>query len=642
MPRAYATMTLVKVIVVTGGIASGKSTVVQMLQDLCGQGVALFDCDKAVAELYESGRLSRDLVTAFGQEALDAQGAVNRDFLRGIVTSDPMGRAKLEELVHPKLAQLCTQAQANARQNGDVHTFIADIPLYFESKSGINIPADLVCAVALSPESQLIRLMNRNGFSREVAQGMVNAQGSTDDKISRADCVFWNEGSLELLHAQVELFYQRELEKDAKAHIARSVDVDINQLQELSFPELQKKAEGLSARWLTGDHTRRQLVSGLARTYSTEGNQVFATGIIDRGRFAKQFMLRYPACSFRPGEDDVLVPQELMERYNLRLGNRVKVKVRGQQRWEHPLSATEIVEIEGVPAADFSQKPDFDQLTALIPTRRLILENIDNPSPAMRLLDLVTPLGMGQRALVVAPPRGGKTILLKSIAKSLRANYPEAELLVLLLDERPEEVTDFEETVDAPVYASTFDENSHRHEQLSDMVLERARRLVEQGKDVIILLDSLTRLARGYNAHASGGRTMSGGLDSHALEKPRKFFGAARNVEEGGSLTIVATCLVDTESRMDEIIFEEFKGTGNMEIRLDRELAERRIFPAISLPQSGTRNDDRLYHPDEMSRVLQLRRQLATHPGWEALELLLSNIHKTQNNAELLLRGLII
>ena len=631
-----------KVIVVTGGIASGKSTVVEMLQEMCGQGMVLFDCDRAVAELYKSGKLARDLVSAFGSEALNEQGAVNRNFLRNIVTSDPQGRTKLEELVHPKLAQMCTQAQADARQSGKVHTFIADIPLYFESKSGVNVMADKVCTVALTPETQLRRLMERSGYSREVAQGMVDAQISTEEKIAGADCVFWNEGSIDQLREQVHLFYRQEIEKDAKAYIAATVEVDLNALQTLSFPELQKKAEGLSARWLTGDHTRRQLVSGLVRTYSTEGNQVYATGIIDRGRFPKQGMLRYPSYSFRPGEDDVLISSELMGRYDLRYGNQVKVRLRGQQRWEQPLQATEIVEIEGVPAADYVQRTDFEQLTALIPTRRLILENIDNPSPAMRLLDLVAPLGMGQRALVVAPPRGGKTILLKSMARSLRANYPEAALLILLLDERPEEVTDFEETVDAPVYASTFDESSYRHEQLSDMVLERARRLVEQGRDVIILLDSLTRLARGYNAHATGGRTMSGGLDSHALEKPRKFFGAARNVEEGGSLTIIATCLVDTESRMDEIIFEEFKGTGNMEIRLDRELAERRIFPAISLPQSGTRNDDRLYHPDELARVLQLRRQLATHPGWEALELLLANICKTQNNAELLLRGLVI
>lgn len=240
----------------------------------------------------------------------------------------------------------------------------------------------------------------------------------------------------------------------------------------------------------------------------------------------------------------------------------------------------------------------------------------------------------------MAPPRGGKTVLLKTIARSIRANYPEVELIVLLLDERPEEVTDFEETVDAPVFASTFDEPSRRHAQVSDLVIERAKRLVEMGRDVVILLDSLTRLARGYNANQTGGRIMSGGLGSNALEKPRKFFSAARNVEEGGSLTIIATCLVDTESRMDEVIFEEFKGTGNLEIRLDRELSERRIYPAISLSQSGTRNDDRLYNEQEFVKIMQLRRQLAMKPGWEGLQTLLQNISKTQNNAELLLTGL--
>ena len=615
--------------------------VVGMLRDMGGEGVVVFDCDAAVAELHASGKLSRDLVAAFGPEALDAQGAVNKDFLRHIVCTNPEGRARLEEIIHPKLTQQCLKAQAEARQSGKVHTFLADIPLYFESKNAA-FPADKICTVALTPATQRQRLMARDNVPAEVAEGFMRAQAPTDEKIAGAHCVFWNEGTPEQLRAQVECFFRAELEHDAKAMQAQAVVVDMNELGSKPFHELQKMATGLSAKGLSSNMTRRQIVAGLARVYLSEGNQVFASGVIDANRYPKQLVLRSAAYSFRPGEDDVLLPHDLIERHSLRPGNMIKVRLRASgRRSEGMLTAAEVVEIEGVPAQDFVQKKEFDQLTALIPTQRLILENADIKSPAMRLLDLVAPLGMGQRALVVAPPRGGKTVLLKSIAKSLRANYPEAELLVLLLDERPEEVTDFEETVDAPIFASTFDENSRRHEQLSDVVLERARRLVEQGKDVILLLDSLTRLARGYNAHASGGRTMSGGLDSQAMEKPRKFFGAARNVEEGGSLTIIATCLVETESRMDEIIFEEFKGTGNMEIRLDRELAERRIFPAISLPQSGTRNDDRLYHPDELARVLQLRRQLATHPGWEALSLLLKNINKTQNNAELLLRGLV-
>ena len=636
----HARIRRVKVIVVTGGVASGKSTVVEMLREMCGEGIELFDCDKAVAELHAGGKLARDLVSAFGSDALTEQGESNKEFLRHLVSSDPIGKARLESIIHPKLAQMCIAAQAKARQSGNIHTFLVDIPLFFENKCD-DMQVDRICTVAVSRETQIARLMERDSCSREAAEALIAAQAPTQEKIDGADWVFWNEGKPEQLRAQVDIFFRAEIEETAMALRAQSVVVDMNELRAMPYHELQKMATGLAARGLSANMTRQQLVLGLTRIYLTEGNQVYVTGIIDHNRLPMQYVLRDPARSLRPGEDDVLLPQELVKNLNLRVGNCVKVKLRSGSRREQPLTAAEVVEIEGIATADFVQKPDFDQLTALIPTQRLILENVDIKAPAMRLLDLVAPLGMGQRALVVAPPRGGKTVLLKTIARSLRANYPKAKLLILLLDERPEEVTDFEETVDVPVYASTFDESSRRHEQLSDLVLARARRLVEQGEDVIILLDSLTRLARGYNAHATGGRTMSGGLDSQAMEKPRKFFGAARNVEEGGSLTIIATCLVDTESRMDEIIFEEFKGTGNMEIRLDRELAERRIYPAISLPQSGTRNDDRLYHPDELTRVLQLRRQLATHPGWEALELLLKNIQKTQNNAELLIRGLV-
>lgn len=632
-------MRCVKVIVVTGGIASGKSTVVELLREMGGEGVELFDCDAAVAELQQAGKLSRDLVTVFGPNALNDNGSVNKDFLRHIVQNDPEGRDKLNNVVHPKLAQMCLEAQAEARRRGDVHSFLVDIPLYFESP--VEFGADIVCVVAVTPETQIARVMKRDGFDRPQAEAMLAAQMPTQAKIDRANLVFWNEGSAEMLRSQVELFYATELAADAKAMHARSVVINLNELRVLPLNELQRIAT-TAARRGTETLPRPQLVAELARNYLAEGSQVIVSGVLE---FSKDntVYLRDASRSFRPGDDDPRVPQDIIRRYDLRPGNLLKVKLRpAQGKNERNLMAGEVLEIEGTPAAEFQQPKSFDRLTPLIPTERLILENPDIKSPAMRVLDLITPLGMGQRALVVAPPRGGKTVLLKTMARSLRANYPRTDLLVLLLDERPEEVTDFEDTVDVPVYASTFDEPSRRHAQLSDLVLERARRLVEQGHDVIIMLDSLTRLARGYNANQSGGRTMSGGLGSNALEKPRKFFGAARKVEEGGSLTIIATCLIETESRMDEIIFEEFKGTGNMEIRLDRELSERRIYPAISIPQSGTRNDDRLYHPEEMLRVLQVRRQLATLPGWEGLQTLLRNIDQTQNNLEILLKGLTI
>lgn len=629
----------VKVIVVTGGIASGKSTAVSILQEIGGKGVELFDCDAAVEILQKTGRLSRDLVAAFGADALDSQGCVNKDYLREIVRHDADGRNKLNEIIHPKLAQMSLDAQSEARKRGDIHTFLLDIPLYFESP--VEFGADHVCVVAVSEETQIARMAERDGFDRNVAQAMIAAQMPTQQKVDKADTVFWNEGSPEQLRRQIQMFYETHLAAEAKATQARSVIIDLNELRAKPLNELQVLASTTAKRG-TDTLPRPELVAELVRAYLQAGSGVVLTGVLEIGK-DNQPLLRDPARSFRPGADDVRIAPELVKQYRLRPGNQVKVKLRpAKGKQEKHINAGEILEIEGMPAADYTQPKDFDSLTPLFPRERLILENPDIKAPSMRVLDLITPLGMGQRALVVAPPRGGKTVLLKTMAKSLRANYPKADFLVLLLDERPEEVTDFEETVDVPVYASTFDEPSTRHAQLSDLVLERARRLVEQGHDVIIMLDSLTRLARGYNANQSGGRTMSGGLGSHALEKPRKFFGAARNVEEGGSLTIIATCLVETESRMDEIIFEEFKGTGNMEIRLDRELSERRIYPAISIPQSGTRNDDRLYHPQEMIRVLQVRRQLATMPGWEGLQTLLRNIIKTQNNAELLIKGLTI
>lgn len=631
-----------KVIVVTGGIASGKSTVVELLKEMGGEGVECFDCDAAVKELQQTGRLSRDLVAAFGQHALDEKGAVDKDYLREIVKNNPEKRDELNRIVHPKLAEMFRAAQAKARQCGEIHTFLLDIPLFFESPAVFGDRNTLVCVTAVTPETQMARLMARDGIGKRDAKAFLAAQMPTQEKIDRSNVVFWNEGSRDYLKSQVELFYNTELAAEANAMHARHVVVDLNELRLQPLNELQHLVVA-KARHGSESKPRPELVAELARTYLSEGSQVFASGVLEIGKDDIAY-LRDPARSFRPSADDPVVPHALIQKHGLRSGNSLKARLQllhGKPA-NRSVVAESIVEIEGKPAEEYVQPKDFDHLTPLIPTKRLLLENPDIKSAAMRVLDIITPLGMGQRALVVAPPRGGKTVLLKTMARSLRANYPEATLLVLLLDERPEEVTDFEESVDAPVYASTFDEPSRRHAQLSDMVLERARRLVEQGKDVIIMLDSLTRLSRGYNANQTGGRTMSGGLGSGALEKPRKFFGAARSIEEGGSLTIIATCLVDTESRMDEIIFEEFKGTGNMEIRLDRELSERRIYPAISIPQSGTRNDDRLYHPDEMTRILQVRRQLASLPGWEGLETLLRNIAKTQNNAELLLKGLVI
>lgn len=426
--------------------------------------------------------------------------------------------------------------------------------------------------------------------------------------------------------------------KEEKPKVEVPEAIVINDFREQPLADLYDTAEKLPMK-LPAVATKSQLVFDILSFYAKHGTQLEGYGFMEQAK-DNYAMLRCPKRTFRPSPDDLYLGGELIREHGLKVGQKVAVKIRAPRGRDKYLSASEVTEVEGLPARDYTEPADFEKLTPLIPDQRLILERSGAEGAAVRVVDLMAPLGKGQRGLIVAPPRGGKTVLLKGIAKSIRKNHPEVELIILLLDERPEEVTDFEETIDAAVYSSTFDEPSRRHAQVADLVMERAKRLVELGKDVVILLDSLTRLARGHNNAQSGGVVGSGGLNPQALQKSRKFFGAARNVSEGGSLTILATALVETESRMDEVIFEEFKGTGNMEIKLDKELAERRIFPAIHLLQSGTRNDDRLYHPDELSKILELRRMIAAVPVGDGLQMLLKAIAATQNNAELLLKGI--
>jgi transcription termination factor Rho len=417
-------------------------------------------------------------------------------------------------------------------------------------------------------------------------------------------------------------------------------EVVLNEFREVPLNHLYEELERLPVR-IPNRASRAQLIFTILSCYATHGTRIVAEGVLETGS-GNFGMIRDETRSFLSSADDVHLAGAMISEHGLRDGQRLKVVAREPRQRDKFLSVSEILEVEGRPLAEFKSPMHFDKLTSLFPEERFILEAFDDGGGglATRVVDLVAPLGRGQRGLIVAPPRGGKTILLKQIAKSIQKNSPDAELIVLLLDERPEEVTDFEEMVGTNVFASTFDEPSKRHAEVANLVLERSRRLVEEKKDVVILLDSLTRLARGYNNAVRGGPIGSGGISPKAITETRKFFGAARNVEEGGSLTILATCLVETESRMDDVIFEELKGTGNMEIRLDRELAEQRIYPAIHIPQSGTRNDDRLYHPDEFGRVQEIRRHLASLPIGEAIQTLLVNLARTKSNTELLLQGM--
>ena len=386
--------------------------------------------------------------------------------------------------------------------------------------------------------------------------------------------------------------------------------------------------------------TRHHHILDIARAALGQGATVTAEGFLDQ--VGDSFgLLRYPELNFMPVPEDVYVPRAAIELYRLRSGQKLCGKLRLPRDREKGLVLDDVLTIEGEPAEQWKEPTDFEKLTPQFPQGRIMLENPKTNSICARGVDLLAPLGRGQRGLIVAPPRVGKTILLKEIAKAIRVNHPEIVLILLLVDERPEEVTDLAREIDCQIYHSNFDENVQRHVQVAELVLERAKRLVEMKKDVVILLDSLTRLSRGYNnLQPNKGRIMSGGVEAKALVKPKKFFGSARNVEEGGSLTILATALTETGSRMDELIFEEFKGTGNMELHLDRALQEKRLYPAIHPLLSATRRDELLYHPEEWERVQELRKAMAALPPIEAMEKLIDNLNATKTNAELLLSGL--
>lgn len=644
-----------RVLALTGGIASGKSTACECLLELCPEGV-LFDSDACVRRLLANNpEVEAAVVAHFGKKARLEGGGVNRAQLRSVVFEDHVARRELEGILHPRVAEECLECLKSADNLG-APLFVADIPLLFEK--AIDFDQEWNLLVAVDPETQVHRLKIRNGFDDVLSQAILAAQWPTEKKLRQADVVFWNEGPRDLLKSQLSRFLQchaimsEENQENAAANgqdatpetagtspqAEQRTVININEFRKKSLSDLYAMAEALPRR-LPVTPTKAQLVFELLSYHAREGAELVGEGIVEQAK-DNYAMLRDPCRSFRTSPDDVHMNGSLLREYGIKSGHRVKVRVRNPRERDKFLSAVEVLEVEGAPVAEFDPGTDFDKLTPLFPDERIILEGegVDFLSP--RAIDLIAPLGKGQRGLIVAPPRGGKTILLKQIARSIHQNHPEVELIVVLLDERPEEVTDFAETVGATVYSSTFDEPARRHAQVADLVIERARRLVEQKRDVVLLLDSLTRLARGHNSAAQGGPIGSGGISPSALQKSRKFFGNARNVEEGGSLTVLATALIETESRMDDVIFEEFKGSGNMEVRLDGELAERRIFPAIHIPQSGTRNDDRLYHPDEFAKVLEIRRQLVQMPVGEAIETLMKNLASTQTNTELLLRGL--
>src|SRR6201985_3229522 len=408
----------------------------------------------------------------------------------------------------------------------------------------------------------------------------------------------------------------------------------ISELKEHNIAELGKLARGLDIAGTSGLR-KQDLIFKILQAQSEKEGHIFAEGVLEILPDGYGF-LRSPDYNYLPGPDDIYVSPSQIRKFDLKTGDTISGNVRSPHEGEKYFALVKIEAINFESPEETRNKILFDNLTPLYPQERIKMETV-HENTSGRVTDLLTPVGKGQRGLIVAPPRPGKTMMLQSIANSITTNHPEVALIVLLIDERPEEVTDMQRTVKGEVISSTFDEAPQRHIQVAEMVLEKAKRLVEHKRDVVVLLDSVTRLARAYNAVTPpSGKVLSGGIDANALQRPRRFFAAARHVEEGGSLTIIATALIDTGSRMDDVIFEEFKGTGNMEINLDRRLSDKRVFPAIDIQRSGTRKDELLLPPDELSRVWVLRKVLSPLATVEAMELLLSRLTKSKSNAEFL------
>ncbi len=410
--------------------------------------------------------------------------------------------------------------------------------------------------------------------------------------------------------------------------------LNINDLKDMSIQKLTQVAKELNVANATGMR-KQDLIFQILKAQTEQSGFLFSEGVLECLPDGFGF-LRAPDYNYLPGPDDIYVSPSQIRKFDLQTGDTVSGQVRPPKDGERYFALIKVEAVNFEAPDQARNKLFFENLTPLYPQERCRLETTSDNLSA-RVMDLMTPIGKGQRGLIVAPPRTGKTMLLQNIAQSITTNHPEVYLIVLLIDERPEEVTDMQRSVRGEVISSTFDEPAQRHVQVAEMVIEKAKRLVEHKKDVVILLDSITRLARAYNTVAPpSGKVLSGGLDSNALQKPKRFFGAARNIEEGGSITIMSTALIDTGSRMDDVIFEEFKGTGNMEIHLDRKLVDKRVFPAIDIIKSGTRKEELLIPKDDLNRIWVLRKVLQPLSPVEAMELLLDKMGKTKSNAEFL------
>ncbi len=626
------------VIGITGEPGAGKSALSTEFEKL---GAEIINVDELGHAVIETAANKKKIVDAFGKDILgDDKKTIDRGKLAAKAFADAESTETLNKIVHPRLTTKVKSVMKKAKNFA-----VIDAALLHELKLGE------LCTHTIyvrSPRDLRLKRVAERGWDEEELSRRETAQGDADERRRLCALTVDNSGDLNLLTTYAKTILARQLgidliaRKNGEEEIdpnREPVEANLSEYLKRDLPDLQEEAEGLGvrdARWLDKHDLICEI---LRRVAGTRQDSIVVEGFLEIHKeqhgYVRSKINHYASCS-----TDTYISGQQLRRYGLKAGMHITAVSRAPRGNERNLQLLNISTVMGEETENRTRVQNFDSLTPLHAEGRLFMERSDDPYDlSLRIIDLVAPIGKGQRGLIVAQPKCGKTVYLQKIANAITTNNPEVELMVLLVDERPEEVTDMERSIKGEVIASTFDQHSSRHVQIAEMVINKAKRFVERGKDVVILLDSITRLGRAYNSEApSSGRIMSGGLESGALIKPKQFFGAARNIENGGSLTILATALVDTGSVMDTVIFEEFKGTGNMELVLDRRLSNKRIFPAVDVAQSGTRKDDLLItNEDELKRVWALRRFLAERSPQDAIEFLKKELKKYKSNVEFLM-----
>jgi len=627
----------------TGNFCTGKSTALAAFQE---QGAITLDADAIYKRLLkEHLEMRAKIKSTLGVDP-------DLEAIKAAITEGKIEVAKLSEITHPfVIAELKHELE---KDSGALLT-VAEVPLLFECK----LESLFDCIVSMtSPKEKILERAQQRGYAPSFVEALLAQQTDAKKQTEASDFIIENDVDVEKIKFAVgqitKTLTAKPVKKgavaaeeapaagdDASAKAAAEAakntppTLDLNSLKEKKTHELAQIAKELN---IEGVSTlkRNELIFEILKTRSEKEGLIFGSGVLEILPEGFGF-LRSPDYNYLPSPDDIYVSPSQIRRFGLKKGDSVSGQVRPPKESEKYFALLKVEAVNGEDPETARNRVLFDNLTPIYPKDRFVLEK-DPENLSTRIMDLLVPIGKGQRGLIVAPPFSGKTVLMQNVANAIVANHPDVYLMVLLIDERPEEVTEMRRSVRGEVIASTFDEPSERHVQVAEMVIAKAKRLTESGKDVVILLDSITRLARAYNINEPhSGRILSGGIDSNALHKPKRFFGAARALEEGGSLTIIATALIDTGSRMDDVIFEEFKGTGNMEVVLDRNIFQRRIYPSIDIKRSNTRREELLVHPEELKRIWALRKMLNDLNSAEAIELLRNKLAKTKSNPEFLL-----